>query len=65
MYQYKRSEQPFDNGNRDNVTINNSSSFKYQSNLLKGTTTRDVGANVDPGITNAHNREQILKLLCL
>ena len=33
---------------------NYSSSFKYKSNLLKGLTTKDVAANVDPDIVNAH-----------
>ena len=41
-------------GNIDNVNANDSSSFKYQSNLLKGLTTRDVGTNVNPDIANAH-----------
>ena len=41
-------------GNIDNVNASDSSSFKYKSNLLKGLTTRDIGANVNPDIANAH-----------
>ena len=55
LYQYKRPEQPLDNnGNPDDLIIANSSSFKYQSSLLKGITARDVGANDNPNIANAH-----------
>ena len=36
------------------MTVDNSSSFKYKSNLLKGLTTRDVAANVNPNIANTH-----------
>ena len=36
------------------MNVNDSSSFKYKSNLLKGLTTKDVAANVDPDIVNAH-----------
>ena len=41
-------------GNSDNVNTNDSSSFKYKSGLLKGLTTRDVAANVDPDIALMH-----------
>ena len=41
-------------GNPDSVNTNDSSSFKYKSNLLKGLTTRDIAANVNPDIPNAH-----------
>ena len=41
-------------GNIDNVNANDPSSFKYKSNLLKGLTTRDVAANDNPDIANAH-----------
>ena len=41
-------------GNPDNVNTNDSSSFKCKSNLLKGLTTRDIAANVNPDIANAH-----------
>ena len=55
LYQYKRQEQPKGNDtNLINVTTDNSSSFKYKSSLLKGLTTRDVAANVNPNIANAH-----------
>ena len=36
------------------MNVNDSSSFKYKLNLLKGLTTKDVAANVDPDIANAH-----------
>ena len=41
-------------GNIDSVNAIDSSSFKYKSNLLRGLTTRDVGAYVNPDIANAH-----------
>ena len=41
-------------GNPDNVNANDSSPFKYKSNLLKGLTTRDIAANVNPDIANVH-----------
>ena len=40
--------------NPDNVNTNDSSSFKYKSNLLKGLTTRDIAVNVNPDIANVH-----------
>ena len=47
LWQYKRDEQNMTNaGNPDDVNTNDSSSFKYKSNLLKGLTTRDIAANV-------------------
>ena len=55
LWQYKRDEQNMNNaGNIDSVNANDSSSFKYKSNLFKGLTTRDIGANVSPDIANAH-----------
>ena len=55
LWQYKRDEQPLNAaGNIDNVTADNSSSFKYKPSLLKGLTTRDVAVNVNPDIANAH-----------
>ena len=54
-WQYKRDEQNLNAaGNIDNFNANDSSSVKYKSNLLKGLTTRDVAANVNPQIANAH-----------
>ena len=41
-------------GNINNANANDSSSSKYKSNLLKGLTTRDNAANVNPDIANAH-----------
>ena len=55
LWQYKRDEQPLNNaGDIIDVTVDNSSSFKYKSNLLKGLTTRDVATNVNPNIANSH-----------
>ena len=55
LFQYRRDEQNVNNAeNIDNVNANDSSSFKYKSNLLKELITRDVAANVDPDIANAH-----------
>ena len=55
LWQCKRDEQIMTNaGNHDNVNTNDSSSFKYKSNLLKGLTTRDIAANVNYDIANAH-----------
>ena len=44
----------YGNTKKMNVNASDSSSFKYKSNLLKGLTTRDIGANVNPDIANAH-----------
>ena len=55
LWQYKRDEKNMNNaGNPDNVNANDSSPFKYKSNLLKGLTTRDIAANVNPDIANVH-----------
>ena len=55
LFQYKRQEQPLNNDeNIIDVTADNSSSFKYKSNLLKGLTTKYVAANFNPDIGNAH-----------
>ena len=55
LWQRKRDEQNMTaSGNTDNVNTNDSSSFKCNSSLLEGLTTRDVAANVNPDIANAH-----------
>ena len=55
LFQFKRQKQNLNAaGNIDNVNSNDSSSFKYKSGLLKGLTTRDVGANINPDIANIH-----------
>ena len=41
-------------GNPDDVTENDSSSFKYKSRFLKGLTIRDVAGNINPDISAAH-----------
>ena len=55
LWKYKSDEQPLNNaGDIIDVTVDNSSSFKYKSNLLKGLTTRNVAANLNPNIANTH-----------
>ena len=55
LFQFKRDEQPLDAaGNIDDVTINNSSSFKYKSNFLKRLTTGGVATVANPNIAGAH-----------
>ena len=55
LFQFKRQEQNMNAaGNIDSVNVNDSSSFKYKSNLLKGLITKDVAANVNPDVANAH-----------
>ena len=55
VWQYKRDEKNLNAaGNINNVNSIDSHSFKYKSNLLKELTTRDVAANVNPDIANAH-----------
>ena len=55
LWQYKRDEQNMNAaGNINNVNTNDPSSFKYKSGLLEGLTTRDVAANANPDIANAH-----------
>ena len=54
LYQFKRQEQNYnDDGNIDNITINDSTSFKYKSGLL-GTTEAQINANDNPDIPLAH-----------
>ena len=54
LYQYKRPEQSKTGNGLNNVTTGNSSSFKYQSGLLKGITATNVAANVNPDVASAH-----------
>ena len=55
LWQYKRDKQNLNAAETiEKVNSNDSSSFKYKSNLLKGMTTRDVAANVNPDIANDH-----------
>ena len=67
LWQYKRHEQNMNAArNIDNVNTNDSSSFKYKSSLLTGLNTRDVAANTNPDIANAHRlflNAQIVVLL--
>ena len=53
--QYKRDEQNMNAaGNIENISTNDSSSFKYKAGLLEGLTTRDVATNANPDIADAH-----------
>ena len=55
LYQYRRDEQNMNAaGNINNVNANDSSSFKYKSNLLKGLATGGGAANANPDIANEH-----------
>ena len=55
LWQLKRDEPNMTiDGNPDNVVTANSSSFKYKSSLLEGLNCRDVAANANPDIANAH-----------
>ena len=62
LYHYKRLEQPKDNnGAFQNIELNNSYSFKYQSGLI---TTQSVAlnANVNPEIPAAHRLWKNVKI---
>ena len=62
LYQYKRAEQPRDNYNDlVNVTINNSSSFKYKSNLMDTTSTA-IDTDTNPDIPAAHRLWENIKI---
>ena len=62
LWQCKRDEQPLTAvGNTQNLTTDNSSSFKYKSNLLKGLTTEDDGAGVN--VYKLFKNAQIIVLL--
>ena len=51
LFQLKRDKQPLNAVvNIQDVTVDNSSSFKYKSNLLKGLAARDVAASINPDI---------------
>ena len=41
-------------GNPDNVTTDDSRSFKYKLSLLKGLNSRNISANANPNIAGAH-----------
>ena len=44
LWWFKRDESPVnDNGNPDNVSVDNSTSFKYKSSFFKGLTAADNG----------------------
>ena len=52
-------------GNPDNVVAANSSSFKYKSNLLEGLNFRDLAANANLDIANAHRLFTNAKIVVL
>ena len=59
LYQYKRPEQNKGNNNAiEALTVNDSSSFKYQSRLIQKQLTEDnsttVATNIDPNFNVAH-----------
>ena len=47
LYQFRRDEQPLDDGNLVGVTTANLSSFRYKSSLLKGLNSVASGAGAD------------------
>ena len=47
LYHFRRNEQPLDDGDIFDVTIANSSSFKYKASLLKRSDTEDGGAGAN------------------
>ena len=51
LFQFEEDEQPL---NIDNLDVDNSISFKYKSNLLKGLAIRDDPANTNPDIEDAY-----------
>ena len=62
LYHYKIPEQPRDNNNApQNVAINISSSFKYQSSLIT-TQSAAVDANVSPEIPDVHRLWKNVKI---
>ena len=66
FWQFKRDEQNMINGgNPDNVVTANPSSFKYKSSLLEGLNSRDVAANINPHIANAHRLFTNTKIVVL
>ena len=75
LYQYKRPE-PMDNaGALNDLTANNSSSFKYQSELVQkllttddigqnvGNNSEDIGPNIDPSFNRAHKIWKNIKIV--
>ena len=69
LYQYKR-PAPMDNaGALNDLTANNSSSFKYQSELVQKLLTtddgnsEDIGPNIDPSFDRAHKIWKNIKIV--
>ena len=69
LYEYKRPE-PMDNaGALNDLTANNSSSFKYQSELVQKLLTtddgnsEDIGPNIDPSFNRAHKIWKNIKIV--
>ena len=64
LYHYKRPEQSRDNNIAiDDLSIDNSSSFKYQWGLIKKEVNpTPVGQNIDPHVANAHTVWENVKI---
>ena len=68
LYQYKRPEQNKGNNNGfADLTVNNSSSFKYQSGLvqkqLKTRNSENVDASIDPNFNATHRAWKNIKIV--
>ena len=69
LYQYKRPEPRDNAGALNDLTANNSSSFKYQSGLVQKQLTtddsnsEDIGRNIDPNFNRAHKIGKNIKVV--
>ena len=65
LYHSKGAEQFKNNNLINNLTINNLSSFKYQSNLIKKQelNSKYVAANIDPDVVYAHRLRKNAKIV--
>ena len=54
LWKYKRDKQNMTAAGATGNVNTNSSLFKYKSDLLKGLTKKDIGANTDPDIADSH-----------
>ena len=54
LWQFKRDEQNMNGKNLADVTITVSLSFKYKPNFLKDLNSKNVAANANPNIIDAH-----------
>ena len=58
LYNFKKQEA----ANNDNLTVNNSSSFKDKSDLLE-TTETNIAANINPNVPLAHRLWRNIQIL--